>query len=497
MPNRQTVGAIAIRIPAETLELLTRLRAILAAHGAEGFLVGGAVRDLVIPRATADIDVAATGNARQLAEAIAKALQGHFVPLDEERHVYRVVLSAGTNYIDLSALQGTLRQDLLRRDFTINALALPLERIEAPDPASRIVDPTGGLQDIAARRIRLVSEQALSDDPIRLLRAVRQAAELDFVIDPGAEATMRREAHRIAGVSPERVRDEFCRILGHIGAAARLQQLDDYRLLTAVIPELEASRDCGQPKEHYWDVLQHSMQIVGYVEHVARLAPPGDSPVADIPWNETFISYFTEKVSSGRSRLLLLKLSALLHDVSKPATKTIEPNGRIRFFGHPQTGADVTRNIMERLRFSNRETRIVVSTVLEHLRPGLISREPQGPTKRAVYRFYRDAGEAAVDTLFLSYADYLAARGPLLEEQDWKQYSGRISGILEAWRQASPEAKPPKLIDGHDLIEELALDPGPNVGALLEAIYEAEAAGEVTTYDQAIALAKRLREQAR
>lgn len=441
--------------------------------------------------------MAVSGNARHLAESLAKALDGHFVPLDEERHVYRIVLPSNSHYIDLSALQGSLTQDLRRRDFTINALALPLEHVEAPDIKRHVVDLANGSDDITARRIRLVSDEALRDDPLRLLRAVRLATQLGFTIDGSTEAAIKREAHRIATVAPERARDEFSKIVGFPWAAARLQQLDDYRLLTTLIPELEEARGCGQPKEHYWDVLQHSMQIVGYVERVARQSLPEDSPIGDVPWDQAYINYFGEKISGGRDRLFLLKLSALLHDVSKPATKTVEAGGRIRFFGHPKTGADVTKNIMERLRYSNRETRIVVSTVLEHLRPGLITREATGPTRRAVYRFFRDAGEAAVDTLFLSYADYLAARGPLLDMKDWKQYSKRISGILEAWRQASPEVRPPKLIDGHDLIRELGMDPGPKVGTLLEAVYEAEAAGEVATHAQAIALAKRLKDQAR
>ncbi len=474
------------------LEVLRVLQQWLAQRGAQGFLTGGAVRDALLGRPLSDLDVAVTAPPRAVAESIAQRFAAPCFALDAERGVYRVTLQEQGLTLDLTPLHGDAEQDARRRDFTIDALALPLDALSpGAISVSDVLDATGGLADLQRRSVRAIGGHVFPDDPARLLRGPRIATELGFAIEPATAERIRQEGALLAQVAGERVRDELCRILALPDAAAGLRLLDALALLTRVFPELEASRGCAQPKEHHWDVLQHSIEAVGQAAEALRQAPATLPGIEETPWDDDLQRHFREGIGGGHDRALLLKLAALLHDVAKPATKTIEADGRIRFLGHPKLGAQMSEVILSRLRFSIRETRLIVCMVEEHLRPGLLCRDGE-PSRRALYRYFRDAGEAAIATLFLSLADYRAARGPLLEPGDWGQYAAGIRGMLYAWRRQADAAIPEKLVDGHDLMRELGLRPGPQVGALLETVREAQAAGEIASRAEALALAARL-----
>ncbi|MBI3743748.1 MAG: HD domain-containing protein [Chloroflexi bacterium] len=467
----------------------------LSASRSSGYVVGGAVRDALLGRAIVDVDIAVSGDPASLARAVEAQYGAPVVELDADRQVYRVPLERGRLTLDVTPLtDGSIDLDARRRDFTINALAVLIARA-ASGPAE-VIDAVGGLDDLRKRQVRAVSEDVFRDDSVRLLRAVRIGVELGFTIEATTAECIKRDAPLLAGVAAERVRDEMCRILALPGSAPSLRLLDELRLLTVVLPELEAARNCGQPKEHYWDVLPHSIESAGHAEQVLRQTSPEPEVAAQTVWDEELALYFAEPVSSGHTRATLLKWAALLHDVGKPGAKTIEPDGRIRFLGHPTLGAEMTRVIMERLRFSNRETANVVSLVKEHLRPGLISRDA-GPSRRALYRMFRDAEGVEIDLLFLSFADYLAARGPLREAEDWSRFSGSIRAMLANWRAQPEEGRPPKLVDGHDLMRELGIPPGPALGTVLDGVQEACAAGEVGNKEEALVLAARLWREAR
>jgi poly(A) polymerase len=207
-------------------------------------------------------------------------------------------------------------------------------------------------------------------------------------------------------------------------------------------------------------------------------------------WEEFYGTDFAD----GAPRRTYLKLAAFLHDVSKPETKTII-DGRIRFFGHSETGARRTSDIMERFRFSGKAVKLVSLLIEEHLRPTQLSSPGQPPTKKALYRFRRDTGDAALDVLLLSIADHAAARGPDIDWEDWRNHIRYALYVLHnIWKDGEP-VKQDRLITGHDLIEELGLAPGKRLGQLLAAIDEAYHSGEVSSRDEALALAKQLAAQ--
>ena len=472
--------------------ILSAARRALGERHASAWVAGGAVRDALLGRDPVDLDLAVdVDDVGELARAVAKAAGAAAVALDAERGVHRIVSRDDGSAVDLTLAAEGIGPDLLRRDFTINAMALPLQLWPNAAPPL-VVDPTGGLDDLRAKRLRALGEDVLAADPLRMVRAVRLCAELDFDMEPQTAAWIAADADRIAASAAERLRDELVRLMRPPGAARHLRLLDRLGLLTRIIPELEAARGASQPKEHYWDVLEHSMETVGKVQGVLRVEPLDPDPDPAVPWDASDAAHAAEPVGGGRTRADALRLAALLHDVAKPACKTVEEDGRIRFLGHAKEGAVIADHVMERLRFSNRERRLVAAMVREHLRPGMITREPGGPSRRALHRYFRGAGDAALDTLYLSFADYLAARGPRFDPADWAAYAERIHGILVAYYSREREAPAPRLVDGHDLMGALGLEPGPIVGRLMETLREAQAAGQIETRPQAIALAGKL-----
>jgi len=325
------------------------------------------------------------------------------------------------------------------------------------------------------------------DDPLRLLRAVRLAAELGFTIDPETESLIRSSSRLIRAVAAERIREELIRLLAQSGRF--LRYLDMLELLTEIVPELAWLKGVKQPPEHFWDVFDHSIETVAAVDFLLRrgvLEYATDRTLAAVPWSETLAEYFTREVSGGSARASLLKLAALLHDIAKPQTKAFDESGRMRFLEHNKQGAAIVVGILERLRFSTRELRLVEAMVRHHLRPVQMS-QGQLPTPRAIYRYFRDTADAGIDTLFLSLADHLAARGPNLDHSEWQEHAKLVDYVLTQRLQEESPTTPPKLISGHDLLSVFSLSPGPRIGKLLESVREAQAAGEVSTREEALA----------
>jgi len=495
----------------QLLSLLTEIAGMLNARGIIAYLVGGTIRDLLMGRPTADIDIAVAADALSVASEMATALGGHYVPLDETHRIARVVLAHDrtvTPYsrweIDFSSLDNAIESDLTRRDFTIDAIAVELsqfirqpqllrpDQLTAGHKPAILIDPTGGSRDLINRTIRATGDATFREDPARLLRAVRLAGELGFSMTGDTEALIRRDCHLVAAIAGERVRDELLRLLAIPQSGYLCPYLDQLGLLTAVIPELNPLKGASQPREHHWDVCHHSLHTVAAVDYVLRCGPwpyTDDAVGHAVPWSERLGQHFDREVSRGSTRRSLLKLAALLHDIAKPQTKTVTADGRTRFLGHSQQGAAIADDILHRLRFSTKETRLVETLITAHLRPTQMSHQGL-PSRRAVYRYFRDTGDAAIDILFLSLADHLATRGPNLDLSQWREHTTTVAHVVEAGLEEETAVSPPRLIDGHDIINIFNLSPGPRIGELLELVQEARSAGEITNREQALSYIK-------
>jgi putative nucleotidyltransferase with HDIG domain len=288
-------------------------------------------------------------------------------------------------------------------------------------------------------------------------------------------------------VAGERVREELVSILAVFGDRP-VRQMDELGLLTKLIPELAEAKGVGQPKEHHWDVFEHSLNTLAAVEYLMRRGNweyGGGALSAYVPWSGKLSAHFEEEIGFGSTRRTLLKLAGLLHDINKPQTKAIHDNGRIRFLGHPSEGAATTVAIMERFRFSGKEIRVVESEVLHHMRPSQMSNEGL-PTDKAIYRYFRDTGDTGIDILFLNLADHLAARGPDLRMEGWQEHTRLVEYIIRKRFEQEKIVNPPKLVDGYDIIKSFGAVPGPEIGEMLEMVREAQASGEVTTREEAL-----------
>ena len=488
--------------------IIDRLTSFFAVRKLDAYVVGGAVRDRLLGRATdRDIDLAVAGDAVAVSQELAVELGGSLAPLSVPRGMMRLVIADGDGLgpgmtIDLSGFSESIEKDLGRRDFSVNAMGVALPQWGSQNFGEAVIDPYGGRGDLMRKTLRALGPDVFKDDPGRLLRAVRLAGELGLRIEPDTVRLLFANSHLLPQVAPDRVREEFLRLLSLSGARGRIETLDYLGMLQHVIPELMEAKGVEQPRMHYWDVWGHSLHTVEAAEGVT--GGHQNSPVFScVPWTPESESYFAEIVSDGHTRRTILKLAALFHDIAKPRTKTLEPDGRTRFFGHSEKGAVMAEERLRQLRLSSRGMVMVSRMVEHHLRPAGMSPTSDGnrggwPTNRAIYRYFRDVGDVALDTLYLAMADYLGAKGPELAHPEWLNYVNMINHVLYTGSQPpfnSPSlggkerGGTPRLVNGHDLMSHFGLPPGPHIGSLLATVEEARAAGEIETQEQALELA--------
>ncbi|MCB0044434.1 MAG: HD domain-containing protein [Caldilineaceae bacterium] len=477
------------------------------------YAAGGVVRDalLGIDKKVTDLDLVVAEAALPLARRVADRQGWAYYPLDEARDVARLVFTAnqGEPYVcDIARIRGEdIGEDLRTRDFTVNAMAFEL-RSGAP---TRLIDVSGGQEDLAAKRLRRVTAAAFADDPARLLRAVRLAVQFGFELDAQTDEQIRRMATTVKLVSPERQRDEIWKMLVGPRPEQAIALLHNLGLLALVLPEVAKLDGVAQSFPHYTDVFTHTLRVMAHADAIRawlRAERVDDPPrtmwqATLLPWRDELRRHFMQPTVGGRRRVDWLIGYALFHDVGKSVTRTVESDSeggvRYRFFTHDQIGAEMTAARLDALRFSRYEITLAAAVVRAHMRPHLLDADfTHAPiSRRAIYRFFQDAGEArfdatpGVDTLLLAMADYQAIHEAAVPAR-WDEYLEHISQMLEyafapdGLRKTEQEP----LLDGHALIAELGMEPGPGIGALLRYVAEAQAAGEVSTRTEALSLAE-------
>jgi putative nucleotidyltransferase with HDIG domain len=450
----------------------------LARLADQAWLVGGAVRDRLLARPTADYDVAVTGEPRRLARALGRALDGHVFSLSEGFGVWRVVARDHRWQVDLLPLgAGGIEDDLAKRDLTINAIAQPLQ-------GGDFVDPFGGLADLQARRLRMVAPDAFIRDPLRTLRLARLACELGFSADPETISTASASAPGLGQVAGERVFAELKRIVISERPLAGLDLMDTLGATDAVLPELCALRGVEQSGYHHLDVYAHTRQVLAETIGIERTPPAWLSEDAD-----AVRVVMAEPLANELTRAQALRFGALFHDVAKPLTRRVTGEGRVTFLGHDVAGAEMAVAALGRLRASERLSEHVAALARNHLRLGFLVRE-MPLSRRAVYRYLRACEPVQVDVTLLSVADRLATRGEGSDEA--------IERHLELARQLLPDAlawranRPRPPLRGDELARALGLHPSPEIGRILAELEEASFAGEIGSPDEAIEYARNL-----
>ena len=482
--------------------LLDKIRDILPDR--EIYLVGGAVRDMLLNRLSRDLDFALPSNGISTARKVANALKADFMILDDERDTGRVIFTDadGTRtFLDFAVYRGVnLEEDLRNRDFTMNAIAFDLQ-------TQTLYDPLSGTSDLRAKLIRACSSTSLSDDSVRILRAIRQAAEFEFKIELETRKAMKESASLLPNISPERKRDELFKILDGPKPDAAMRALEMLGVLPYLLPELPALEGVVQSEPHIYDVWDHTLSVLGHLESIIAALRIGYS--ADDTndmftglltlrigrFREQFAEHFDKSLNADRSVRAALFFAALYHDVQKPATQSVDEAGRIRFFDHEIQGAEVASRRGREFNLSNDEIERIEKVIKNHMRFHLFTSRLEGdkkkPSRKAIYRFFRDASEAGIDLVLLGLADLRGTRSHTLSQETWTAALDIARILLENyWEKPQESVTPPRLLDGNELMQELNLQPGRIIGQLLEAIREGQATGKISTREEAIAFAR-------
>lgn len=462
-------------------------------------------------------------NPEGVARRVANKIGGGLFALSRERDFWRVVVqgkSAGRGkkagaervILDFSEPEGgpskkemdlseeSVRLDLLRRDFTVNAVACRLSDFLRRGGRPKWLDPLGGIADLRARRLVPCAADALEKDPVRTIRGYRMAAEFGLRFTPKwriAIRTFRRNHRRgvlqefSSRVSAERLRDEFFKLLETKEAGRWLDRMDRDGILGLWFPELDRLRRSGRGLYPDRGVLGHSLRTLCAWEDLRR-----ELGRASGGWERPLAAYLAETVD-GFSREVLLKFLCLLHDLGKPATARRQ-NGQWTFYGHAERGALLAEKLCRRLRLSREQTRWLTRWTDQHMRLGSLSHamEKDQLTDRAVFRYLRDLGDLAPGMILFGIADHWAywmdGRGRLKPGR-WKDpYLSCARRILKTIFRRPQMARPPRLATGHDVMRILRIPPGPKVGEILRRLAEETAVGKVRTRSQALRWLKKL-----
>jgi poly(A) polymerase len=450
-----------------------------ALGGERAWLVGGALRDRLLGRPTPDLDVVVDGDVRGAARRLGRGLGGASFELSDQFGAWRVVARESGWQVDITPLQGgSLEADLGARDLTVNAMAEPLA-------GGELVDPFGGARDLTDRRLRMVSPAAFAADPLRTIRVARLATELGFEIEPTTADAVRAHAPELSGVSPERVFAELRRVVVADNAVEGVVLIDELGLTDGVLPELSALRGVEQNPYHHRDVHGHTLEVLQATIDLER--DPG-SALGDDDLAEPVRALLAEPLADQLARGGALRFGALLHDVAKPRTRTEMPDGRIGFPHHDEQGSEMARVALARLRASERLRAHVAALTRHHLRLGFLVRD-MPLDRRAIYRYLVACEPVEADVTLLSVADRLATRGRKADEAIARHVELARQVLAEALARRAAGPHPP-LVRGDELAAELGIARGPRLGELLAQIAEARFAGEVSTRDEALALAR-------
>jgi putative nucleotidyltransferase with HDIG domain len=449
------------------------------------YLVGGYLRDIILKREkdNPDIDFCLKKKAIDFARLFAREMRCGFVVLDKEHGCARLVkrIKDKAYTLDFTDFRGkTLADDLLHRDFTINAIALELEKIFAKqDLTDFLIDPYAGVKDLKAKIIRMVAKTAIDLDPLRILRAFSLAAIFSFKIDKETLRIIKLKRKKLSGVSFERIRDELFKILDRPDAFGYLVNLDKLGILKIIFPEIEMMRGVSQGPYHHLDVWKHTLETVRQLGEVIKKTKN----------NLEIQNYLNVVISGERRRRALIKLGALLHDIGKPKAKRRE-EGKTKFHGHERIGLEMTKDIAQRLKLSNDELDSLEKMVYWHLRPGYLA-DIEKITPRAKFRYFRDSAQEGVSILLISIADQRSTKGPLTSEVSRKIHEKVSFNLIKEYFRKKKEKKMPRIINGNDLMKAFKLPPSPLIGKILCEIEELQAIGKIKSKKEALEIASR------
>lgn len=454
--------------------IIKTLKCFLVKNNEHAFVVGGFVRDCLLGCESCDVDIVVKkGCARKFALAFAESLEGFFVELDDENNIYRVVFPDKVNYIDIADCVGEcIKDDLLRRDFTINALAYDILN-------EQILDVVNGVEDLKNNIIREVSLENIKDDAIRILRAFRFKSQFGFEFSEALALFLREHALLLDSIAKERVNAELVKLFGGEHAVWAVKELDSCGILELLIPEIKDIKKIPPNSHHHLNLFEHSLETMKHVHLFYENAC------------EEVKSHFDEVIFGNCKRLAYLKFASFLHDVGKPATWAVDPEtGRHRFIMHDSVGADIIVPTLKNLKFSKKQISYIQKIIKNHIYPtGVVTSEEA--SEKARLRFYRKMENESIDLIAVAYADRKSALGVDITEEIVQKNINGLADLLNGYLVEKNKLAPlPKLLDGREIMEILNISPSPQLGYIIEQLKEAQISSEVNTREEAILFIK-------
>ncbi len=452
----------------ENDEIIKKIKPYL--NNIKAYIVGGYVRDLLTDKKSPDRDlIVECQDVKSFAKNLADNLDAHFIELDNENKIYRIVMEDKVNYIDItSPIENSFEKDIKRRDLTINAIAYDINNQE-------FIDLTGGIRDIKDKKIRGISNKNFEDDPLRLLRIFRFYAKTGFEISPDLITLAKKLHKRINEPAKERLNTELIKMFEGKYCDLALQKLDDVMILEEIFPIYKDVKKIPPNSHHHLDLIHHLIETVNQIQKIYENS------------GEEIKTYLETQSYGGVKRIAYLKLAGFMHDIGKPSCWTIEEDtGRHRFIKHDEIGSKLAEPILKDLKFSKKQTDYIKTLIKYHIYPSSMVCAPD-VCEKAFFKFYRKMDGMVIDVIILAMADRLSARGEKVTEEMVNNNINNLTNLLNNYLEKRKEIKPlPKLLDGTDIIELLKIKPGPVIGDILNALNEAQLNGLIRCKEDAV-----------
>ena len=439
----------------------------------EGYLVGGSVRDALMGKSFVDRDIAIKG-AEDFAHKLSEQFNATFIVLDPEYKIYRLVLEDKINYLDISEIQGVnIEEDLSRRDFAMNAIAINISNGE-------IIDPFGGKKDIENKIIRHIKDSNFEEDPLRILRAFRFASTTGFELSNDTKLCIEKYKHLLFTPAKERINYELMKLLGGAKCSETLLVMDEFGILEELFPYVKEMKKVPPNTHHHLDLFHHVVETVRNIEELYLNSTKEEKEHLDS------VDF------GGFPRINHLKLAGFLHDIGKFSTWTIEESGRHRFIKHDDIGAKMAIPFLKDLKFSKKQIEYILTMIKTHIYPSNVIDAPD-LNEKVKMRYLRKMGVDVIDNIYLAKADRLSARGEAITEEIVKANLDGLDALLNFYLEKRETLKPlPKLLDGKEIMEIKGIKQSPELGKIISALKEAQLNGDVNSKDEAIDFVKGL-----
>jgi len=435
------------------------------------YLVGGYVRDFLLGKKSYDRDIVIKG-AENFSKKLAEKLNATFIVLDSENQIFRLVLEDKINYLDISEMVGeSINEDLLRRDFTINAIAYDIQH-------DKYIDTTCGLEDLKSKKIKTPKEENFKDDPLRVLRAFRFVATLDFDFSNEVKSAINKYKNLLKEPAKERINYELLKLFGGNYTSKALLIMDEFGILEQIFPCINDMKKVTPNSHHHLDLFHH---VVESVRNVEQLYLTSDKKIQE---------HLNRTDFGGFPRLNHLKLACFLHDIGKFSTWTIEETGRHRFIKHDEIGSKMCIPLLKELKFSKKQIEYISKMIKNHIYPSNVIVAPD-LSEKIMTRYIRKMESDVIDNIILAKADRLSAKGEAITQKIIDDNINGLDKLLNFYLDKKDSLKPlPKLLDGTEIMTILNIQQTPELGKIIKKLHEEQLSGNINTKQEAIAYIK-------